>query len=204
MRRRAFTLMEMMVSLALLAVILAISYGILDSTLSAEEAARRQMAYSQVADGVAALLETDLGNVLLPEPKQEATGPKDEKSKEDAVDAPILTRDSTGLVELGFTVRRQPGARVLTERQGPAEVRYQLRREAEMLRLVRRARDEETVATGLSRLDLERFAGGRWQSWELDPDDPEAALPSALRVVIGFEDGPQLTRTVFLARSLKL
>ena len=145
-RRRGLTMIEMLVSLALLAVILVICYALLADTLDGDQTVRRQIDFAQTADGIRDLLATDLNNILMPEAQSagNATGhPTAGPTSTQSQDAPAgqqaqgataspakeppltLARGPAGLSELAFAVACEP-VEYAAANGGPTKVSYAL------------------------------------------------------------------------------
>jgi len=195
-QRRGFTLIEMMISLALLAIVLQIGYVMLSDTLDGEESLRRRMDAEQTADGLRDLLAGDFRNVLLPEPT--SAGEKEAK----AVGRLEAARGPSGLTALSFWVLAEPEGYPGAGRIDPVEVRYAVEtdRNTRTGRLVRAGRQEEVLAAGVRAFDLEAFDGRQWSPWTPPSGGQAVRLPAALRLRLRFEDGRTAERTILLER----
>lgn len=192
--RRGFTILETLASLALLAVILQISYVVLSGTLDAEEVIQQRFQWQQVADGIRDVISTDLANIMVPEPKE------DGEPGDPPLAAVALTRDDTGVSALSFAVLRDPVAFSSTGRSYASQVTYRMQRESAAASLLRTSRVEEVIASDLRRVDLQVYQDGQWQPWMVDAQD--AVLPSALRLVVVFGDGTLAWRIILLSGSM--
>jgi type II secretion system protein J len=193
--RRGFTLLEVLVAVALTATVLVISYGVLMDALDTHESAQRAAQAANRQTACFDLLAVDLGGAVLAPPGN------------DQID------NATWLVEVrsgDFKALEFPTARSLMSFSDPAElglvrVRYELSGDAagsEGRTLVRTVFSEgsiqpsRTVCGGIEKIEVQVLTGGVWRPLA------SAAMwqsgPAALRLVVRWAGRAQPASRTFL------
>ena len=185
-----FSLIEVLVSVFVFAVIGAISVALMSSSLTAQAVNREALDRTAQLDRVRTLLREDAGQIVL-RPARDADG-----SRERAV----FAADTDGLAQTGgafadervilsLTRRGRANPGLLRARSSLVRVEYVLR-DGALVRLVRahpdanaRTADSETVlVSGISGVELDVLQGAVWTRRLQLVAGGEASLPSAIRL----------------------
>ncbi|WP_300544292.1 type II secretion system minor pseudopilin GspJ [Maricaulis sp.] len=188
-----FSLIEVLVSVFILAVIGAISVSLMSASLTARDVNHEALDRTAMLDRARTLLREDLGQVAL-RPVRDADGYRAGE---------IFAGDDNGIavsgphrgerVILSFTRHGRPNPGLLLPRSSLVHVDYVVDED----RLIRRARDypdatdrtrlaEQVLLEGIEDVRLELLVGAAWSRRARLAASGEGVLPSAVRLSYGW------------------
>ncbi len=196
-KQRAFTLVELLVALAIFAVITALSYRSLAALMDAREALEKDSRKWRDVALFVGRFERDLGSVL----PRLAAGPSGTPL------APVSSLlDLGGVTARGLAITRSGALLYQNALAAPQRIAYRFV-EGRVERLAWIAADaaprSEPVATpvleGVRALEFRFLVANEWRpDWGLPGAGP--ALPAAVEVALTLESGERITRLVALPR----
>lgn len=184
-----FSLVEVLVSVFVFAVIATISVALLASSLTAQAVNREALDRTAMLDRARTLLRDDLGQLAL-RPVRDADGYRRDE---------IFAGSDAGLVRpqaaadertiLAFTRRGRANPGLMRPRSSLVHVEYQVRGDA----LIRRASDypdagpqtriaEQVLVEGIEDLQVDFLVGAAWSRRAAVAADGQGALPQAVRL----------------------
>ncbi len=193
--RRGFTLIEILLALALLAVVITLIQGTYSGTVKSRERSGAESRQLHTAALVLDRLANEISGAYVDPAQPEATGL-------------VITVDGDGNAGLAFTARLQP---IPTIRPGGGtEVAYFVETEGERTRLVRRESPDVDgdlaegggpypVLDDLLRFRVQCYDGEQWlDEWDSREREDGSALPRAVSVELAWgrdEEHQRMVRT---------
>ena len=199
--KKGFTLVEILIALALIASILSMVYGSYFATSRSARACEGRMDMCRRGQAVLDRMARQIrGAYAGEEPADANSGPSDVQKEERASNRPLSCFTGASDAPKGEILRLVTTNGSSEQRDKPAkglfEVAYRFDKRSGTLRVTRSrftaaAKDAgtehwETAAEGVDYLDLAFYDGRQWRRrWE---SSNERRLPSAVRMDIGFRD----------------
>ena len=190
-KQKAFTLLELVVAIAIFSILSVVAYNGLRNFMSANEVlADRDLEFATLHRGIS-LIERDIKNAIT------------RRVRDELGDHVAAMRSSEDVFE--FT-RRRPGIPAEFSLVDMVRIDYILadatltRRAWHMLdRVPQTGFEEQIVLVGISSLSWEFYQGG-WQDFWPRANDPfsQSRLPQAVRLVVNLENGRSVERVILI------